>query len=439
MTNSDGIHIGKDVNGNIIQGDNNKINQIKNEISIGDVTIITGDVLYERFARAPLASHIRVREFQTLVNERTRDFVGREFIFTAIERMLGNPNFPSGYIVIRGEPGIGKTSLLGKLVKDKGYVHHFNISTQNIRMTRDFLTNTCAQLICRYELDYVVLPPEAKESSGFLSRLLAEVVDKYPNQPVVVLVDALDEAEDLGLPPTVNRLDLPAPLPDGVFFIVTTREQADERLAVDRRQDIYLRDDDPKNLDDVQDYIQNFIAAHREQMAARLQQWGVTEDEFIAVITEKSQGNFMYLVHVLGDIRDGKLDTTNVDNIRDLPQGLRDYYKRHWRLMKVQDAERFERYYEPVVCMLATVREPVSVAQLEEWTKLPPLRILEVVRAWREFLHEDNPGQDQPHYRVYHNSFQDFLKEEVGLTPYHSTIAQIALNKILGFNARTAK
>ncbi len=394
-------------------------------------TKLLGEMLYKKFFNAPaISTHIHTTTFKALIDERTRDFVGREFIFTAIERLLADPNFPSGYIVIRGEPGIGKTSLISKLVKDHGYVHHFNIATQNIRSTRDFLNNICAQLIVRYELDYALLPPEAERDSGFLSQLLEKITAKYPGQQIVALVDALDEAEDLGLSPTANRLYLPSALPNGAFLIVTTREKADERFAVDRRQDIYLRDDDPHNYEDIRHYIRNFIKAHQDQMTARIQKWGVIEEEFINVITEKSLGNFMYLVYVLGDIRDGKLGAANVDNIRDLPQGLRDYYQRHWRIMKAQDTERFERYFEPVVCMLATVREPVTVSQLKTWTKLPSLRIVEVVKEWREFLHKDNGLQDEERYWVYHTSFQDFLRDEVGLTRYHYRIAQTALDKI---------
>jgi hypothetical protein len=390
-----------------------------------------GDMLYKKFSDAPdISTHIHAATFKTLIDERTRDFVGREFVFTAIKRLLAGPNFPSGYIVIRGEPGIGKTSLISKLVKDHGYVHHFNIAAQNIRSPRDFLNNICAQLIVRYELDYALLPPEAEQDSGFLSQLLEKITVKYPRQQIVVLVDALDEAENLGLSPAANRLYLPPALPNGVYFVVTTREKADERFAVDRRQDIYLRDDDPLNYEDIRHYIRNFINAHQDQMTARIQYWGVIEDEFVNIITEKSLGNFMYLVYVLGDIRDGKLGAANVDNIRDLPQGLRDYYQRHWRIMKAQDTERFERYFEPVVCMLATVREPVTVSQLKAWTKLPSPRIVEVIREWHEFLHKDNALQDEERYWVYHTSFQDFLREEVGLTHYHNRIAQTALDKI---------
>jgi predicted enzyme related to lactoylglutathione lyase len=404
----------------------------------GDMTggaIFTGDMFFTAIAEAsvPISRHIRLREFQTLVSERTKRFVGRDYIFEAIDDMVEDPDFPSGYIVIQGEPGIGKTALIAQMIKQAGYVHHFNISAQNIRDARDFLANVCAQLIVRYELAYLTLPLDAEKDSGFLSQLLAEVAEKEEDRPTVILVDAVDEAEDIGFTPGANILYLPQALPDGIFFIVTTREVADFRLFVDHRKDIYMRDDDPHNLKDVRRYIQNYVEEHRTKMAPRIEGWGVEEDEFVQVITEKSEGNFMYLVFVMRDIRDGKLTAENVDNIHNLPQGLEDYYKRHWRAMRAEDKEQFDKYQEPVVCILATVREPVTIAQVQEWTKLRPTRIKRVIDEWREFFNVDEPKEGEALYRIYHASFQDFLKKEVGLVQYHDKIAMTALRKIPGF------
>jgi hypothetical protein len=376
-----------------------------------------------------IAQHIRTREFQTLINERTKEFVGRYFIFKAIDNLIASPDFPSGYIVISGEPGIGKTTLIAQLVKQRGYVHHFNIAASNIRHVRDFLTNVCAQIILRYNLEYRALPDRATADGGFLLKLLSEVA-KPENRPVVVLIDAIDEVEDIGLPTGVNRLYLPQTLPEGVFFVVTTRPKADYRLLVDRRKDIYLDDQDPNNLADVTRYIQRFIQINADRMEQRIAQWNVSKEEFIAVITEKSEGNFMYLRYVLPDIRDGRLTAGNVDDIRLLPQGLHEYYKRHWRAMKTEDMEKFQKYYQPVVCILAVVREPVTIEQVSEWTGLLPLQVKWVVDEWREFLNVDTMSDGKQLYRLYHTSFQEFLRDEVGLGPYHKIIAEAALRKI---------
>jgi len=140
---------------------------------------------------AALSKYVRVQQFQVLINKHTQGFVGRDFIFRAIEDLLQDKTFPSGYIVISGEPGIGKSALTAQMVKQKGYVHHFNIRLQNINTARDFLGNVCAQLIVRYGLRYRALPEEATKDSGFLAQLLSEISVNEKVRPIVILVDAL--------------------------------------------------------------------------------------------------------------------------------------------------------------------------------------------------------------------------------------------------------
>ena len=133
----------------------------------------------------------------------------------------------------------------------------------------------------------------------------------------------------------------------------------------------------------------------------------------------------MYLVYVLEDIRTGRLAVLDMNTVRDLPAGLRAYYQRLWRTMRGRDTERFERVYEPVLRVLAVVREPVTPPMLSELTRLDPARVLEVIRDWRQFLNATDENSAQSRYRVYHSSFRDFLAiDGVGLTPYHDQIVQ---------------
>lgn len=395
-------------------------------------------------APAALSSLVRTSDFSALIESRTRGFVGREYVFAAIDEALADGDLDSGYVVLQGEPGIGKTAIMGQFVKDRGCVHHFNVAPLGIRSPQAFLANVCAQLILGYGLDHAALPAEATHDGGFLSRLLSEAAAEAANHPVIVAVDALDEAEDVGLTPGANRLFLPPSLPTGVHFIVSARPQVDYRLFTDRRRDIYLQDDDPRNVADVKAYVLAHVDANRDRMRQRIEQWRITEDAFVDVLTDKSAGNFMYLVHVLRDIAGGVLTAENVDDINNLPQGLRAYYQDHWSAMQSADAEYFSKYQQPVVCLLATAREPVGIAQLLDWTVrfweqrrwdgslLDPMAIKRVLTTWREFLDEDRSG-GEPRYRVYHASFQDFLAEEVGLLTYHETIGETALAKIPGF------
>ena len=54
-------------------------------------------------------------DFSTYIADRTRDFVGREWIFAEIDRWLEDPAAPR-YFIITGEPSIGKTVIPTRLI-----------------------------------------------------------------------------------------------------------------------------------------------------------------------------------------------------------------------------------------------------------------------------------------------------------------------------------
>jgi AAA ATPase domain len=384
--------------------------------------------------RAP-SDLILTDAFASTIENRARGFVGREFVFDEVDRLLAGRSFRSGYVVIRGEPGIGKTAVASMLVRRGGYIHHFNVATANIRTTQLFLQNVCAQLIVRYDLDRAAVPEQATTDGAFLGQLLSEAAERARaagTLPVVIVIDALDEALDTGLPPDVNRLYLPRALADGVFFVLTTREEHDYRLDVDNEADIWIRDDDPSNRQDVARYIEGYLGSNAQSMQERIAAWGVSEAEFVTKIVDLSEGNFMYLVHVLPEIASGTLGRADDGGIAGIPRGLNGYYARHWRQMKDADRERFTQLQRPVLCFLAISREPVTVPQLMEWTRLEPDDVRGVIDEWREFLNEDTQLQP-PRYRIYHRSFAEFLDEQESLQWYRAQIVDTALAKIPGF------
>src|SRR5262245_13757952 len=103
--------------------------------------------------------------------------------------------------------------------------------------------------------------------------------------------------------------------------------------------------------------------------------------------------------------------------------------------MQMRDRDRFEQYFEPVLRLLATVSEPVSIRDVAAWLpSIAPQRIREVTEEWRQYLNEQVFDDGEVRYRVYHSSFKDFLAVEgMGLKPYHEIIASSALGKVPGF------
>ena len=126
----------------------------------------------------------------------------------------------------------------------------------------------------------------------------------------------------------------------------------------------------------------------------------------------------MYLYHVLPAIERGEF----VDGaLAELPDGLLAYYHRHWRQMQMSDFKTFEEIYAPIVCILGVAREPISVKQISKWTQVNLEVVKRSIRMWREFLDEDYLGKVAL-YRIYHASFQDFLKDQVDLSQYEDVI-----------------
>jgi hypothetical protein len=369
--------------------------------------------LLARLDHAPERLRSHIKSMATIRDRHTALFVGREFVMNELDQRL--TTMTGGYLLIKGQPGIGKSAVMAELVRTRDYVHHFNVATAGIRSADQFLRNVCAQLIVRYDLPYRELPASAGLDSGFLDDVLRLVVGR-PGQerPTVLLVDALDEAEAPAGPELragVNRLKLPASLPDGVVVVASIREGVPAGLAA---TEIHLRHDDPRNAADVLLYTRGFLA-RRPEMEQRLREWESTGDAMTEVVARKCDGNFMYLVYLLEGIAAGTVRRTTHGDLEGLPPDLMDYYARHWRAMRDLGEGRFERVQRPVVCMLAISPGPVTAAKITEWIsnsglpQVTPREVKKVIAEWRPFLSE-LPG-DPPRWRIYHSSFLEFLAE----------------------------
>lgn len=373
--------------------------------------------------------------FRKLIGERTDNFVGREFVFTALNRRLADPQFSAGYVLICGEPGIGKTAVIAQLAQTQGCVHHFNIVSENVRSPAQFLRSACAQLIARYDLPFKTVPPYATENSKTLESLLEMAVKNAAEkreQRVVLLVDALDEAEAPGV--GVNWLSLPRTLPAGAYVVASVRKNVEFLLTVDQRaDDILLEANSSDNLNDIKNYIGAFLDRYWDETKSRLAEWDKTRQEFIEIVALRSEGNFMYLRYILPDIRTGKITKDSLAHLEELPQGLETYYKRHWHSMRNRKKEHFNRLQRPILCVLATAREAVTAEVVTQWIndskKFPHVEeteVLDVLEEWAEFLQIEPENR----FRIYHSSFREFLQRLEGLKPYLQAVAAAMRGKL---------
>ena len=85
------------------------------------------------------------REFQQVITEKSQNFVGREFIFTAITDFFHRYN--RGYFTIIGAPGSGKSAILAKYVTENPHIVYYSAEVTGKNRAEEFLTTICTQLI----------------------------------------------------------------------------------------------------------------------------------------------------------------------------------------------------------------------------------------------------------------------------------------------------
>ncbi|GJD19103.1 hypothetical protein RIVM261_040590 [Rivularia sp. IAM M-261] len=356
-------------------------------------------------------------QFQSLIADKIEGFVGREYVFDAINAFTANN--PKGYFTIIGDPGQGKSAILAKYVQDTGCIAHFNILLQGPNRADQFLESVCRQLIERYELSYNPLPTNATRDGEFLGQLLDEVAQKRNGESVIIAVDALDEVDATNYRDAANILYLPAYLPDGVYFILTRRRGVEVPLTIFASvQTLNLLDLQADSERDVRTYIGNRVNSSdnlRQQIDRRRE----TITEFTNKIAEKSETNFMYLRYVLLDIESGWYQDLTLEQF---PQGLQGYYEFHWRRMGMT-AEPLPIEKIKIVYILGEVREPVSRRKICDFSGENEYAVQQVLNEWKQFLHE--LMKEEKRYSVYHASFRDFLHRQDILDKHPVTIPGI--------------
>jgi len=361
--------------------------------------------------------------FELIIKDKTREFIGRGYIFSTIQKFLDEQT--KGYFIVEGDPGMGKSSLLAEYIRRTDCANHFNSRVNGITRTSQFLESITYQLTSRYNLDYKSPPKDPIRFNSFLIDLLQNVSSSLKQgEKLVIAVDALDEIDPEDVLSGRNILSLPQLLPEKVYFIVTQRRGAHLPFMVNTPIETF---DLLKHLSegriDVVEFLENVIKINE------IEKWyvnrGMNGSEFINVLAEKSENNFMYLRYVLLDISKGFYETLGV---KDVPTGLQGYYESHWNLMGMK-SKPVPKDKIKIVYLLAESRQPISRALIANFAKESELTVQLVLNEWEQFLHR-HPKENHMRYGFYHASFKEFL--------HRKDIIQAAGVSIDGINALIA-
>ncbi len=165
---------------------------------------------------------------RTIIERHSRFFVARPEVDARVDDFLAG--HASGYCVLVGVPGQGKTALTARYVAEHGWVHHFvQISDPEGRRWDRIVRSLLWQMAQLHGLD-LEIPLTDEDLLKCYHETLA-MAARTADRKVVIVIDALDELSEAG----DCRLDfLPSILPENVYFIISSRE-GDELNLLRRR------------------------------------------------------------------------------------------------------------------------------------------------------------------------------------------------------------
>ena len=272
------------------------------------------------------------------VDERAGAFVGREWVFARVRSFLSGP---PGTFLLRGDPGTGKTAVAARLAQAScgrldaadslpppvgegaisaavfcragkatvpelaqrlsdqlaasvdGFADALRATAGPGVTIRDVSVVVQGDVQAGGTVSGVVLPrQDGKQAfSTGVAVPLRQLRERGAAEPIVLLVDAVDEAADVGEVNTFSRLlgNL-----DGVHLIVTCRP--DPSVLSDFRAAAHKLDliaDAPADDDDVRRYIRNRLTGQGPEEAV---------DVLADRVSGEADGNFLYAFYVTGTL-----------------------------------------------------------------------------------------------------------------------------------------
>jgi WD40 repeat protein len=336
-----------------------------------------------------------------------KDFVGRQWLDAELEAWLARPD--GRVFFLTGDPGTGKSAYLAHVAGKYPQVaaYHFCVAglAESLNPLR-FVQSLAAQLAARRD-DYrravarVKLARAAESDAGtLLRRLVADPLRSLPSdRPVLIVVDALDEALDPGPGRTIGRLlqerldDLPA----WVRLVVSARKVPEVLDLFGRAKLHEIEVTRRENLGDVADYLRDRF--REPGWAALLRSAGADPETTARLIRQRGEGNFLYVIQVLEAIQAGQIDPCRPHTF---PEGLVGIYQEFFE--RVFPGRQGYDAFRPVLDVLAAAREPLSAEQLAAFLDRDWFEIENDLQRLAAFF----PERDG-RYRACHKSLTDWL------------------------------
>ena len=168
--------------------------------------------------------HAMLADHSGFLRDRLASFIGREQELAEIRLRIADHMPTGGYVLITGQAGQGKSSIIAKLVDEygqKNIAYHFIPFNPGPDHQVGLMRNLMARLILKYDLPDLYVASESRPAlRDYFSHVLANVRAKGGSE--VIFLDGLDQLEEDAT--GVRDLSfLPTNPPAGIVFVLGTR------------------------------------------------------------------------------------------------------------------------------------------------------------------------------------------------------------------------
>lgn len=267
-----------------------------------------------------------------------------------------------------------------------------------------------------------------------LTTPLTHVAERWPNDPLVIVLDGLDEAEGYSDPRgNILRMLPDGSLPPNVRFLLSS-EPGDHLTSEFRSQcqEFWLSENGqqhPGVIHDAKAYLENL--ANEEPIQKLLRRHQVETETFRDKVAWASGGNFLYLRDYADGLRQG--DETLLD-VETLPQGLQGKYADFVRKIEERRGDvAWVSAYKPVLGALAVAEEPLSSPQISAFSTVERETVGTIVTRLLQYLDTYGEGRDA-RYAIHAPPFRKYLISEdnrdyIDGSRAHARIANLYLSQ----------